>query len=175
MDIRQIKELMTAMEKTGTQRLTIKQENYELSLERHEDKSFSEYSSLPEYYKSGEQKEEKIFGKQDMHFFRTSGGAPTEKGKSHSEMEAVQDPSKAKKGEIVKSPMVGTFYLASSPEDPPFVKMGDVIQPDSVVCIIEAMKVMNEIKSGLKGRMMEFLVENGQPVEFGTPLFRIEP
>ena len=76
-------------------------------------------------------------------------------------------------GVYVTSPMVGTFYNASSPEDPPFVKPGDKIEKHSVVCIIEAMKVMNEVKAGVAGTVVEVLVENGHPVEFGTKLYRI--
>ena len=73
----------------------------------------------------------------------------------------------------VTSPMVGTFYTSPSPEDPPFVKVGDKIDKNTVVCIIEAMKVMNEIKANVTGTVAEVLVETGQPVEFGSKLFRI--
>lgn len=76
-------------------------------------------------------------------------------------------------GETVKSPMVGTFYAAGSPEADAFVKVGDAITADTVVCIIEAMKVMNEIKAEVSGKVTEVLIENGQPVEFGQPLFRV--
>jgi acetyl-CoA carboxylase biotin carboxyl carrier protein len=75
----------------------------------------------------------------------------------------------------VKSPMVGTFYRSSSPDADPFVKPGDIVEPDTTVCIIEAMKVMNEIKAETKGRIARVLVENAQAVEFGQPLFEIEP
>lgn len=74
----------------------------------------------------------------------------------------------------INSPMVGTFYRAPSPESPPFVKVGDQVNNDTVVCILEAMKVMNEIKAELSGKVVEILVENAQPVEFGQALFRIE-
>lgn len=76
--------------------------------------------------------------------------------------------------EIIKSPMVGTFYRAPAPDAPPFIEVGDVIQTNTVVCILEAMKVMNEIKAGLAGTVQEIMVENGQPVEFGQPLFKIK-
>lgn len=75
----------------------------------------------------------------------------------------------------IKSPMVGTFYRAPSPESLPFVDVGSEVQPDKVVCIIEAMKLMNEIKSEIKGSIKEILVENGHPVEFGQVLFRVLP
>jgi len=73
------------------------------------------------------------------------------------------------------SPMVGTFYRAPAPDAPPFVEEGDEVNEDDVVCIIEAMKIMNEIKAERKGRIKKILVENGAPVEFGQPLFLIEP
>ncbi|RME73137.1 MAG: acetyl-CoA carboxylase biotin carboxyl carrier protein [Planctomycetota bacterium] len=73
----------------------------------------------------------------------------------------------------VSSPMVGTFYRAPSPESDPFVEVGDRVEPDTVLCIIEAMKVMNEIKAEVAGTVEEILVANGEAVEFGQPLFRI--
>lgn len=75
----------------------------------------------------------------------------------------------------INSPMVGTFYRAASPESAPFVDVGSEIEPAEVICIIEAMKLMNEIKAEFKGKIKEILVENGSPVEFGQVLFRVEP
>ena len=75
----------------------------------------------------------------------------------------------------IKSPMIGTFYRAPSPEAASYVEIGTEVSADSVVCIIEAMKVMNEIKSELKGVVTQVLVENAKPVEFGQPLFKIRP
>ena len=74
----------------------------------------------------------------------------------------------------INSPMVGTFYTTPSPENPPFVAVGTSIKVDSVVCIIEAMKVMNEIPSEIAGTVVECLVANGTSVEFGQPLFRVK-
>lgn len=76
---------------------------------------------------------------------------------------------------VIKSPMIGTFYVSSSPEAPPFVKVGDHVGPTSTVCIIEAMKVFNEIPAEMSGLVVAVLVENGEPVEFGQPLFKIDP
>ena len=76
--------------------------------------------------------------------------------------------------EVIKSPMVGTFYAAGNPESPAFVKVGDHVGPESVVCIIEAMKVFNEIQAEIAGQVAAVLVENGQPVEFGQSLFKID-
>ena len=74
----------------------------------------------------------------------------------------------------IKSPMVGTFYSAPSPDAPPYVTAGQEITPDTVVCIIEAMKVMNEIKAEISGVVAEVLAENGKPVQFGQTLFRVK-
>lgn len=76
-------------------------------------------------------------------------------------------------GRVIESPMVGTFYAAPSPESPPFVQPGDSVTEESTVCIIEAMKVMNEIKAEVSGKIVEVLAKNGDSVEFGQPLFRV--
>ena len=79
-------------------------------------------------------------------------------------------------GELdIKSPMIGTFYRSPSPEAASYVDIGTEVTPETVVCIIEAMKVMNEIKSEVKGIVTQNLVENGKPVEFGQPLFKVRP
>ena len=79
-------------------------------------------------------------------------------------------------GELdLKSPMIGTFYRSPSPESASFVEIGSEVNPETVVCIIEAMKVMNEIKAEIKGVITQTLVENGKPVEFGQPLFKVRP
>ncbi len=76
---------------------------------------------------------------------------------------------------MIKSPMVGTFYKASGPDSAAFVKVGDRIGPEKTVCIVEAMKVFNEIPAGISGQVVAILVENGAPVEFGQPLIKVDP
>ncbi|MEK0447641.1 MAG: hypothetical protein RLZZ399_2962 [Verrucomicrobiota bacterium] len=85
----------------------------------------------------------------------SSGAAPTPEGRE------------------IPSPMVGTFYSAPSPDSPPFASVGQQVTPDTTICIIEAMKVMNEIKAETSGTIVEVLAENGKPVQYGQPLFRI--
>ena len=87
---------------------------------------------------------------------------------------AVAAPAGDANTAVIKSPMVGTFYMSSSPDTPPFVKVGDPVGPDTTVCIIEAMKVFNEIPAEIAGRIVAVLAENGAPVEFGQPLFKVE-
>ena len=86
----------------------------------------------------------------------------------------VEAPAAPPAGKVIKSPMVGTFYRAASPGAKPFVDVGDAVKPGQAVCIIEAMKIMNEIESDLDGKVLRVLCENGQAVEFGQPLFVLE-
>lgn len=83
-------------------------------------------------------------------------------------------PNERVTGELVTAPMVGTFYRAPAPDAPAFVEVGQHIRAGQPVCIIEAMKLMNEIEAETEGKVVEILVENGEPVEFGQPLFRVE-
>jgi acetyl-CoA carboxylase biotin carboxyl carrier protein len=85
-----------------------------------------------------------------------------------------QAPAESAAGQFITSPMVGTFYVSSSPDSPPFVKVGDQVGPDTVVCIVEAMKVFNEIPAECSGKVVAVLVENGAAVEYGQKLFRVE-
>ena len=88
---------------------------------------------------------------------------------------AAAPKTEAKPGAVVTSPFVGTFYRAPSPDSPPFVDVGTVVKKGQVLCIVEAMKLMNEIEAEAPGKIAEILVGNATPVEFGQPLFRIEP
>ncbi len=76
---------------------------------------------------------------------------------------------------VVTSPIVGTFYRSPSPETAVYVEVGDVVKKGQILCIIEAMKLMNEIEAEVSGKVVEILVDNAQPVEYGEPLFHIEP
>ncbi|MCA0754517.1 acetyl-CoA carboxylase biotin carboxyl carrier protein [Paenibacillus sp. N4] len=89
--------------------------------------------------------------------------------------EAAQSRTAAENLHQIVSPMVGTFYSAPSPEAGPFVKVGDRVQEKSVVCILEAMKLMNELEAEVRGEIVEILVSNGQLVEYGQPLFLVKP
>jgi acetyl-CoA carboxylase biotin carboxyl carrier protein len=97
-----------------------------------------------------------------------AGGSPLARGVSPTELAQPN-------GVFIESPMVGTFYSSSAPDAPPFVILGSQVRPDTIVCVIEAMKVFTDIPAGIAGTITEILVKNGQSVEYGQPLFRIDP
>lgn len=106
--------------------------------------------------------------------FKREGELP--KAPSQTPEVKEETPSESKENYfVVESPMVGTFYRAPAPGAEPFVKEGDYVEKGQTLCIIEALKVMNEIESEVSGIVKKILVENGQPVEYGQPLFYIEP
>lgn len=154
MDIEQIKELMGVLEASKLSKLILKKGDMELHLEKElhpvQPRSVHAESGLEAAFQS------------DVALKGERGGSVRR--------EAPQEAP----GTFVTSPMVGTFYVSGAPDQPPFVKIGDQVHEDTVVCIIEAMKVMNEVKAGVKGIVAEVLADNAQPVEFGTRLFRIQ-
>ena len=103
-----------------------------------------------------------------------AAAAPAAAQPSPASAEAPSAAPAAAGGIEIKSPMVGTFYASPSPENPPFLSVGQEVTPDTVVCIIEAMKVMNEIKAEVSGTVVEIAAENGKPVQFGQTLFRLK-
>lgn len=164
MELKQIKELMIAMERSGTRRLVLKEKNFELVLER-------EGMEQPSGMSSSHSEE---IGEGDS--ARNRADQALSRG---AELPGTLTPAVTKEDTtdksqmFITSPMVGTFYLAPSPDDPSFVKVGDKVEKDTVVCVIEAMKVMNEVKAGISGVIVEMFIDNGHPVEFGTKLFRV--
>jgi acetyl-CoA carboxylase biotin carboxyl carrier protein len=100
--------------------------------------------------------------------------SPTLPQNLHSSHLPPQQPQEDEDTLVIVSPMVGTFYAASSPDSPPYVTIGQKVEPNDIVCIIEAMKVMNEIPADVSGSISEILVSNAEPVEYGQPLFRVK-
>ncbi len=152
------------MGRTGTKKLRLKQDNFELDLEREESGAWRGVGDSSFNYTEDNLRHPHGDMKADLALSR--GGEMLSRVISDTPKEDVTST-------FITSPMVGTFYLSPSPEDPTFVKVGDKVDKNFVVCIIEAMKVMNEIKAGLAGTVVEILVDSGQPVEFGTKLFRV--
>ncbi len=156
MDLKQIEKLMAAMGQAHIKRVVIKRQDFEIEIEKECMHAPSvSYSPAPVYAPLPMAHEHKT----PINAAQSSAADETEKSNSL----------------FVTSPMVGTFYASPAPDDPHFVKVGDTISENSVVCIIEAMKVMNEVKAGVKGTIAEILVRNGEPVEFGTRIFRVNP
>lgn len=164
MELKQIKELMAAMGRTGTKKLVLKKDDFELEIERNDHGDFRT-SEIPHDFTDVSAQ------KLDAALRRASSTLPRSEENSSI---GPQDSKKEDPNSLhIVSPMVGTYYSSASPGDAPFVKVGDRVEKNTVVCIIEAMKVMNEVKAGVAGTIMEILVENGHPVEFGSKLFRI--
>ena len=88
---------------------------------------------------------------------------------------AAAAPVPEEAADVIASPMLGTFYRAPAPGAPPFVDVGSTVEPETIVCIIEVMKMMNSVHAGVAGTIAEICVQNGEPVEYGTRLFRVEP
>ncbi|MDR3624421.1 MAG: acetyl-CoA carboxylase biotin carboxyl carrier protein [Chlamydiales bacterium] len=163
MELKQIKELMGAMVRSGITKVVLKKEGeFELQIERQSNEfvdreqahSFlrSEYGSEHPHALPSVRTAEPLF----THNVATVSTTPAEEA-----------------GRFITSPMVGTFYSSPSPDDPPFVRVGDKVDANTVVCIVEAMKVMNEVKAGISGTVTEVLLASGSPVEFGTKIFRV--
>ncbi len=108
---------------------------------------------------------------------RMPPGAPTPAGAPGAAPPPAAASAESEESELVeiRSPMVGTFYAAPDPESPPFVQAGTDVHPDTVVCIVEAMKVFNEIKAEVDGTVERILVKNGDAIEYGQPMFRVRP
>lgn len=146
MNIKEIKEMISLMNEHGLSELELEREGLKIKLKKH---SSGKIETITE---------------------RLVQAPPLKKESAPKEVE-----EKFKNTIEIKAPMVGTFYSAPSPEAPAYVEIGSKIEPGQVICIIEAMKLMNEIKAEVKGKVVEILAENGNPVEFGQTLFLVEP
>ena len=155
MDIRKVKKLIELLEESGVAEIEIS--------EGEESVRISRYSTTA-------QPTPTIV--QDTVPLATSVAAV---GANEASATALAPVETSKQGHEITAPMVGTFYHAPAPDAQPYVKMGSSVSPGDTVCIIEAMKLMNELESEVSGAITEILVENAQPVEFGQVLFRIDP
>ena len=159
MDIKQIQDLIRFVSKSGVNEVSIEQENFKITIKTTQAATYIN-AGLPE----------------NQHFIaapsaQAAPAAAAVAPPTHA-AEPVEDLSKYV---IIKSPMIGTFYRSASPEKPIFVNVGDEIKPGSVLCIIEAMKLFNEIESEISGRVVKILADNASPVEYDQPLFLVEP
>lgn len=151
MEIKQIKELVTLMDKAGLKTIRIKDKDKEIELVKHD-----------------------VHAPQQAPVFHAHPTHPEVHSHIHPPHRPNAEPApQAVDGKFITAPLVGTIYHSPSPEDASFVKVGDKVDENTVVCIIEAMKVMNEVKAGVSGTVAEILVKNAHPVEFGAKLIRI--
>ena len=152
MDIKEIKQIVDLMKKSDLTEFAVEEENFKLQIKRATDSQ-----AQP----------------QIMSYAPHPAPQPAAPSEAPSGPAAPAPASPDDNATYLTSPMVGTFYTAPSPDSSAFVNVGDTVQSDSVVCIIEAMKIMNEIQAEESGTIAEMLVENGQPVEFGQRLYRL--
>jgi len=156
LDIKEIKQIVDLMKRSGLTEFQIEENDFKLRICRknEEVQTVLQAGTPPPFaVQQG-----------------AASGVPVGEGENGEAAAKAREPE----GELIRSPMVGTFYTSPSPESPPFVKVSDSVSEDTVVCILEAMKVMNEIKAETKGVISEILVENGESVEYGQPLFRLK-
>jgi len=163
MEYNEITGLMQEMAKTGVTRIMIEKDNFRLELER----SGAAYGAVPVIGEGGNAAV--MPGMQPGADVKTESAANAENNKS--DVALNTDESTYKK---ILSPMVGTFYAQPAPDKPPYVSVGDTVKKGQIVCIIEAMKLMNEIESDVSGRIVKCLVNNEEMVEYGQPLFLVE-
>lgn len=160
MDFKQIQELIKMVNKSNIGEVTIEQKDFKVTVKQKEDKITQVVSAVAPMQSAP----------------MSAPPAPVAAAASPVPPAEKQKPSAAADNLItIKSPMIGTFYRKSSPDKPNLVDIGTEITPGSVVCIIEAMKLFNEIESEIKGRVVKVLVDDASPVEYDQPLFLVEP
>ena len=152
MDIKQIQELIRFVAKSGVNEVAIEQQDFKITIKTNQAQTIVN-ATVPQVQQA-------------------PVAAPALPQAPPAAPAAVEDTSNYI---TIKSPMIGTFYHSASPDKPLFVNVGDEIKPGTVVCIIEAMKLFNEIESEISGRVVKVLVDNASPVEYDQPLFLVEP
>jgi acetyl-CoA carboxylase biotin carboxyl carrier protein len=154
MDIKQIQDLIRFVSKSGVNEVSIEQEGFKITIKTNQGPTIVN-AALPDY--------------------QPAAIAPVHATPAAVPAAAAEPGADTSKYVTIKSPMIGTFYRSASPEKPLFANVGDEIKPGSVLCIIEAMKLFNEIESEISGRIVKILVDNASPVEYDQPLFLVEP
>ena len=157
MDLTEIRKIMKLMDEHGLSQFQFEKEEFKLKL-----KKGSDFEDL-----------QKVLGSLPVGGLG-SGPAPSAPAPAAVPAPAAEAPAAVVDGEEITSPMVGTFYRKPSPEDADFVNVGDVVSEGQTLCIIEAMKVMNEIKAEKSGTITQICVDDGTPVQFGDALFRVK-
>lgn len=162
MDIKQIQELIKIINKTNISEISIEEQGLKITIKQKEDVPLSSVVSPAPVYVTQQPPAAHQVVAQTV----TTTASTKEKEQAHRPADNLI---------TIKSPMIGTFYRRSSPDKPAFVEVGTDVEPGKVVCIIEAMKLFNEIESEIKGKVVKVLVEDASPVEYDQPLFLVEP
>lgn len=163
MEYKQIQELIKAINKSNISEVSIKEGDFEITIKQMQATTEMQYVAI----------QQPMAMPQAMP--QTVQPAAIPQAAPQPAAEAPAANNSAAKGVAVKSPMIGTFYRSSSPDKPPFVSVGDEIKVGQVICIIEAMKLFNEIESEVSGRVVKVLADDASPVEYDQPLFLVEP
>ncbi len=159
MDFKQIQELIRIINRSNIGELSIEDNDFKITIKQKEDKTQTVVATSPATAPAIQQ----------------TPVQPTAISAAETETSAATAAAKTDNLITIKSPMIGTFYRKSSPDKPSLVDIGDDVAPGKVVCIIEAMKLFNEIESEVSGKIVKVLVENASPVEYDQPLFLVEP
>ncbi len=165
MSLREIQELIKMLGKSNVSEISIEREGFKITLRTHDNSKPS-----PVIMQAAAPVQQPVAQQQP-----TVIAAPQEKEQSQKADALKVETTDSSRYITIKSPMIGTFYRTPSPDKPPFINVGDEIKPGSVLCVIEAMKLFNEIESEHSGRIVKILVENAKPVEYDQPLFLLEP
>ncbi len=175
MNLKEIKDLIDLVSDKGFAEFEIERQGFRLRISRFRESPTQviQPAPAPLIISSGIPSSSEILstGHRGLIEGQTSASASKASETASAEREAAEPRAGL---HIISSPIVGTFYRAASPTSEPFVKVGDCVEPDSVVCIIEAMKLMNEIQAEVSGEIVEIYVENAQPVEYGQSLFGVK-
>lgn len=175
-NLSELRELLAAINQTDIEELTLKSADFELTVRRSLQVSqVTPPMSDPARFR--ERGPELLSPElSEVGFSETAAVVPSSGGSRTSpSVGAAPPPGNDRRLQEIPSPMVGTFYRAPAPDESPFVEVGDRIRAGQTVCIIEAMKLMNEIEAEFAGEIVEILVQNGEPVEYGQPLMRVNP
>ena len=164
MDFKQIQELIKMVNKSNIGEVTVELKDFRVTIKQKEDRI--------QHVVSAPVQTAPVVPQVHHVQAHSSPAAPAQPATTESAKETPATPSNVI---TVRSPMIGTFYRKSGPDKPNFVEIGDEITPGKVVCIIEAMKLFNEIESEVKGRVVKILAEDASPVEYDQPLFLVEP
>ncbi|MFP4370182.1 MAG: acetyl-CoA carboxylase biotin carboxyl carrier protein [Bacteroidota bacterium] len=159
MDLNYLKKLVKIFDESTVTELSIEEEGTKLKLSKRETKGRTQTAFMPMTQAMPQQSQPEL---------------PQPAAAAQSDA-APADTAPEVEGHVIKSPIVGTFYSAPSPESDPFVEIGSRVSPGQVLCIIEAMKLMNEIESDVAGTVVKILIDNAQPVEYNQPIFIIKP